>query len=98
MVSMWSAIFTYITMKIIQLFRKLDITPECEELGLDKYDHGEMAYDFDGPEDETSKEILVAKLCSSALNDDLKSIDNIIKFGIDPNQGDIDDRTIHHLT
>lgn len=97
MVSMWSAIFTYITMKIIHLFRKLDITPECEELGLDKYDHGEMAYDFDGPEDETSKEILVAKLCSSALNDDLKSIDNIIKFGIDPNQGDIDDRTILHI-
>ena len=84
-------------MKIISIFLPLDISPECEELGLDKYNHGEMSYDYEGPEDETIQEILISKLCSAAISNDVKKIDEIIKFGVDPYLGDVDGRTVLHV-
>ena len=55
-VSLWSGLFTYITLKIISLITNLDISPETEEIGLDINNHGEKAYDIDGKEDISSSE------------------------------------------
>lgn len=84
-------------MKIIELFVPLDVTPEMEDIGLDKAEHGEKAYDLEAPEDDVEEEIMIAKLCGAAATGDVDLCKKLVKMGVGPGQGDVDGRTALHL-
>lgn len=93
---MWTAVFTYITMLIIKFVYHIDVPAEFEEIGLDRAEHGEKAYDLDF-EDSEDEEILAAKLCSAAATGNLKDIMHIIRMGCNANVTDVDGRSPLHL-
>jgi len=94
----WAAVFTYITMKIIEAVTgQLNVSPEYEELGLDFSDHGEKAYDLDAEDDEQDESVKAAKLCNKAAIGDIDGCKALIKAGVDPRAGDVDGRTGLHI-
>jgi len=96
-VAVWSSVFTYITMRVIHLVVPLDISPEFEDVGLDKSEHDERAYDLEATEDEVETTILAAKLCMAAQSGNLTEVRRLVKLGVPPKAGDVDGRTALHI-
>ena len=96
-VIVWTAVATYVTLMIIKKVAYLDVPPEYEEVGLDKSDHGERAYDVEFESDDLEKEILGAKLCDAAISGDVGLCRKLLRRGVDPVAGDVDGRTPLHL-
>eukprot|EP00038_Savillea_parva_P031441 m.86598 g.86598 ORF g.86598 m.86598 type:complete len:1003 (-) comp9671_c0_seq2:75-3083(-) len=98
----WSAFFTWVTLKLIAVFmrrvcgRRLDVPAEMEDIGLDRAEHGEKAYDLEfGDEDEET--VLAAKVCSAAAYGNLAEVTRLVRLGANPGGKDIDGRTPLHL-
>jgi len=92
----WTAVMTWVTMTIIKIIYHIDVPPEYEEIGLDRAEHGEKAYDLDFESKEEGV-ILAAKLCSAAAKNDLEGIKKLVRLGANPAGADVDGRTALHL-
>jgi Amt family ammonium transporter len=109
---LWTGVFTYVTMKIIESFNLLyrgeifafslfsvnglDVSPEAEAIGLDRAHHGEKAYDIDYADKEEDR-VMGAALCHCAAKGNLKDLQAKIRLGADPFSVDVDGRTPLHL-
>jgi Amt family ammonium transporter len=100
----WSGFFTWVTMMMIKYIRGMcgqgygfDVSPEMEELGLDKTSHGEKAYDIEARDDEQEDSVKVAKLNEAAATGDIDLCRSLVQAGTNPSKGDVDGRTALHI-
>lgn len=94
---LWSGFFTWVTLMIIKLVYHLDVPPEWEDMGLDKADHGEKAYDQDITEEDVEEDLILTKLIAEAHKGDLKEMKHCLKMGAKAGQADYDGRTALHI-
>eukprot|EP00762_Andalucia_godoyi_P006268 ANDGO_05825.mRNA.1 Ammonium transporter 1 len=94
----WAAFVTYLISIVISKTVGLDVSPEVEEMGLDKAQIGESAYDQElHMLLDLGADTLTIKLCEAAAAGDLGEVKNLCSHGADPSRGDFDGRTPLHL-
>jgi len=80
-------------------FVGIDVSPECEEKGLDFIQIGEQAYDETlAPILDLGHDVLSAKLIDAAQAGDLPRIKALVQVGASPGAADYDGRTPLHLS
>ena len=95
----WTSCWTYLLMIWMQRFVGIDVSPECEEKGLDLIQIGEQAYDETlAPILDLGHDILSAKLIDAAQAGDLARIKALIQVGASADASDYDGRTPMHLS
>jgi len=95
---LWTGLLTYILMWFMKTYVGIDVSPECEEKGLDIVQIGEQAYDeILAPILDLGLDVLTAKLIDAAQSGDLTRTKLYVQGGAKPELGDYDGRTPLHL-
>lgn len=95
---LWTGILTYVLMWFMKRYVGVDVSPECEEKGLDLVQIGEQAYDETlAPILDLGLDILTAKLIDAAQSGDLIRTKLYVQGGAKPELADYDGRTPLHL-
>lgn len=94
----WSGVMTWVVMGLMKRFIGVDVDPHTEEIGLDKAQIGEQAYDQDLDELlDLGADVLTEKLCEAAAKGELVEVKRLVAAGARPDTGDYDSRTPAHL-
>jgi ankyrin repeat protein len=94
----WTIFCTILVVYLMRMTVGLDVSPEAEEMGLDKVQIGESAYDQDlNALLDLGSDALTTKLCEAAAAGDLAEVRNFLSLGADATLADYDGRTALHL-